>query len=350
MKIVQLINDFNSSSGGAERMVQQLHIGLRAQKLDSHLVGITPSKPNLQYARNLNVSKLYSYKAYARIKEMATELQSSDILHVHLFPAILYASILKWRNKLKAKLYFTEHSTSNRRRNSVLGKWLDKFIYGQIDHIVAISNGTADELYLWQKSTQKKTSVIYNGIPLTHSSQKLQSDNQKICITSVGRLVEAKNYSFLLNVLHGLDQNSYKAVIVGDGPLRSSLEEQSLKLGLQQNVEFVGYQESVQPYLLKADLFVLTSKWEGFGLAALEAMNVGLPVVLSDIPGLNELGNEKNGVYLCTHNQQDWISTITTLIKEQEKRNQSGLLAFQRSLDFSVEKMVNEYIIVYQRA
>lgn len=347
MRVVQLINDYNAHSGGAQKLVQELHQGLLKLNFDSTLVSILVSEPTLPESKNLGVVKIYSFKAFKAVYQYLKSQREMDVLHVHLFPAIFYVAICKMLRIVKVPVYFTEHSTSNRRRGTFIGKLIDGFIYRRVDKVIAISQGTKAELLKWQPYLRSKISVIYNGIVLQKAKPNYSGNSEMPTIISIGRLVEAKNYSFLLKVLSKLKDLSFKALILGDGPFMEVLKKQSNDLGLEDKVKFVGFQANVKDWLSKADVFVLCSKWEGFGLSALEAMNNGLPAILSDVPGLQELGEATEGVCLIEHNEDKWVKELTELLTNASKRNRMSSLAFEQSLAFSVENMVLNYSKVY---
>ena len=108
-------------------------------------------------------------------------------------------------------------------------------------------------------------------------------------ILSIGRLTGAKNHEAALQALAGLTDRDFRYVLLGDGEERERLIALAAELGLSDRVTFAGHRSDIRPYLLDADMFLLPSLWEGFGLAAVEAMNAGLPVIASDVPGLSEV-------------------------------------------------------------
>lgn len=104
-------------------------------------------------------------------------------------------------------------------------------------------------------------------------------------IVAVGRLVWQKGFDVLLNAYAGLPEKSHRLVIVGSGPELDSLESLAIELGVRGYVDFLGWQRRPDEVIWGADLFVLSSRWEGFGNVLVEALQLGVPVVASDCPG-----------------------------------------------------------------
>jgi glycosyltransferase involved in cell wall biosynthesis len=137
------------------------------------------------------------------------------------------------------------------------------------------------------------------------------NEDGPICI-SVANLSKVKDLATLVNAAKLLKQRlrSIQFLIVGDGPLRESLEKQAASLGVAENVLFQGRQADVRPFLAAADLGVLTSHSEGSSNSVLEYMAFGLPVVVSDIPPNREL---LGGVFFDPGNAADFAEKIFQL-------------------------------------
>jgi glycosyltransferase involved in cell wall biosynthesis len=104
----------------------------------------------------------------------------------------------------------------------------------------------------------------------------------------VARLARWKDQPTLLHALSGLKDLDWQLECVGDGPLRGQLEELAQSLGLTSRVTFLGFRRDVPERIAEAQVFLLISKWEGFPRSILEAMRAGLPVVASDVGGVQE--------------------------------------------------------------
>lgn len=348
MKVLHVINDFNSRSGGAELLVQRLHNGLLEHNIDSKLLGITASQESFKEALSLNVRWLYSLTSFFKLAKFLRKTEQDRLLHVHLFPAVFYVALAKKLGLIRQKILFTEHSTSNRRRDKWWGKLLDRFIYSSLSSVVAISEGTASELQSWMPSLKGRVTVILNGIDLMHRELSLAPNNEAPVMVTVGRLTEAKNHENILKALSTLMDVSFTYRIIGDGELRVRLEELTQEWGLHDKVEFLGYRSDIKAQLEKADIFVAVSKWEGFGLAALEAMNCGLAVIASNINGLKELFiDTENAALVDPKNLAEISQQLRLLLTDPSYREVIREACFNSSLNFDVNTMVNEYMTIY---
>ena len=133
--------------------------------------------------------------------------------------------------------------------------------------------------------------------------------------------------------------------------MEEELKAQVKSLGLQDTVKFLGYVSDIPSLLKKADIFLIPSKWEGFGLAAVEAMNASLPCVVSNVPGLGDL-IEKDGedAFLVSPSNEKIITQrLTQLAENKELRHEMGKKAFTRSLNFGVDTMIVDYMNLYKK-
>ncbi len=336
--------------GGAERIVNQLFSSLLSKEIDAKLLTLYYDQA-LANAVCLKSSSPYSLKAIVGIfRYCRKEVASDDLIHVHLFPASFYCAVLKQFGLIKGKLIFTEHSTSNNRRNKVWGKLLDRFIYKNYSRIIAISQGTADELIEWIPSLKPKIGVINNGSKHTFNQYHERPEKERLTIISVGNLRKAKNYQNALYAIADIKHLDIKYQIIGEGDEEEMLRTEIQKLQLSDKVELLGYKSNVQDYLKEADIFLMPSSYEGFGLAAVEAMNASLPSILSNVKGLRELYDEKNknAILVEPDNPSEIADALHDLISSKELRLKMGFNAFQKSLSYSLDGMIDNYIQLYK--
>ncbi|MFL5808963.1 MAG: glycosyltransferase, partial [Flavisolibacter sp.] len=139
-----------------------------------------------------------------------------------------------------------------------------------------------------------------------------------------------------------------KLLFVGDGPERATAEELSRQLGVGDDIRFVGKQEQMEDILAIADLFLLTSEYESFGLAALEAMAAGVPVVSTNAGGLGEIMIP--GVTGFMGNVGD-VETMSKqaidILKDEQRLNKFKQNAAEHALNFDIHNIVPQYEKLY---
>lgn len=355
MKILQVINSVEG--GGAEKLVVQLHQAYISQGIDSHLLSLMKFSHEEflnVYSLNsdncyscLNILKLYSFLNQPRWKDV-------DILHVHLFPAQIFVPIVAKLAGIKSPLLTTDHSTFNRRRTNFLGKTFDKYMYSFYTNIVCISNGVYKVMSEWQPRYINKLVVINNGIDLENFSYfnyQSKLEEEKLIVLSVGRLSKEKNYETAIRAISKIRDENFEYWILGGGYLESALKDLVVFLNLENKVKFFGFSTDVSSFLRQSDIFLLTSLWEGFGMAVVEAMAVGIPVIVSNVLGVRELLDEKNQVgYLIDPTSEDEIAErLCELIKNPRIRVFMSRNGRKKAVNYSIKKVVNSYINLYKQ-
>lgn len=281
-----------------------------------------------------------------------------DLLHVHYAiphasAAFLAKQILKKEGK-NIPIITTLHGTDI----TLVGR--DKmyapvvaFSINQSDAITAVSQNLRDETYKIF-NIEKEIEVIFNFVDVERFSRKPIDAFKKVIAPNGERiLLHASNFrkikrvqdvvQIFYNVTRELPS---KLLFVGDGPERQTAEELSRKLGVDDEVRFVGKQEQMEDILAIADLFLLPSQYESFGLAALEAMASGVPVVSTNAGGLSEI--IINGVTGYMGNVGD-VETMTSRALEI-LRDEDTLKAFKiRSADHAKKYDIHNIVPIYEK-
>jgi len=351
MRIHHITSNYSMFLGGAERMVRSLHSGLRERNIESYVLGSMLQKdPDLVGARSMGFKSAYDPRECLTIyRYLAENVKPGDIIHAHQFPTVFYVSILSRMRRFQCHFICTEHSTSNRRRNMAFGKILDKIIYSGYQRVVAVSQGVEQELLSWKPELKGKTRVIFNGARLQF--ERVLEHKPKGClkVLSIGNLRPAKNYHNVLRAVALLGDLDFEYQIAGTGECMNDLLRLSRELGLESKVRFLGYIESIQNLLAAANVFLMPSRWEGFGLAAVEAMNASLPLVVSDIPGLREIVDVDPpcALFVDPESPESIANGLRQLLVSSDLRLQLSANAFAHSQKFSIDQMVETYIKLY---
>lgn len=345
-RVIHIINDLEEANGGAQNLLRKLHLGLLNAGVNDQVISLLPISRELERATSIDGKSVYALSTFTKLLNYLKTIEKNAVLHVHLFPAILYVTLAKRFLRLKNPIIFTEHSTSNRRRGKFWGRILDKFMYNTIDQVIAISEGAKNELIHWQNNVGSKIKVVYNGIELNTENVKDYRSKDTIKILSVGRLTRAKNFDTLILAFSQLKDQKVELHIAGDGELFEELSELISSNGLNKQVKLLGFKKGISKELQSYDIFILVSSWEGFGLAALEAMNHGLPIIVSKIPGLTEVAGD-SALYVEPNSSIDIANAIMKLAASESSRMHLGKAAFERSMVFDIQSTINSYKKIY---
>ncbi|MFQ5568110.1 MAG: N-acetyl-alpha-D-glucosaminyl L-malate synthase BshA [Rhodothermales bacterium] len=317
---------------------------------------------------NVNTYPLFEYPPYslALTSKMvdAVRYEKLDLLHVHYAiphatSAVLARQILD-EQAHPIPVVTTLHGTDI----TIVGQ--DPSFAPVVTYSINASDGvTAVSNYLRQETLDKfditnDIEVIPNFID-TRRFRRLNKEHFKraLCPNGEKVLVHVSNFrpvkraSDVVRVFHRLRQDglAVKLLLVGDGPDRVPVEHLARELGVYEDIRFLGKQEPIEEILSIADLFMMPSGSETFGLAALEAMACGVPVICSDIGGLPELiGNSEGG---CLHPLGDidaFTECAQQILTNDERQAHMAEAARKRAIDaFDVERIIPQYEAYYER-
>lgn len=167
-----------------------------------------------------------------------------------------------------------------------------RLTYRFADHIVAISNGVADDLSTVLDIDGGRISTIYNpvitGLELRRQEEPEHPwfrEHAVPVLLAAGRLVRQKDFATLLHAFARVrEQQDVRLIILGEGPERGRLTQLAQDLGITAALDMPGYTPNLYAFMQHSDLFVLSSAWEGFGNVLVEALACGCPVVSTDCP------------------------------------------------------------------
>lgn len=230
----------------------------------------------------------------------------------------------------------------------------------QVDHVVAISHALADFVQKVERVPAENTSVVHYGLePNASRLSKKQAReelgvNDRFTIGFIGRLVDQKGVDVLLNAFVNLCQGHghIQLVVIGDGLLRDDLRQIAERASCADRITFTGWLDDAQQYIPAFDVMVVPSRWEGFGLVTLEAMNHSVPLVASRVSALPEIIIDQQTGYLVSPDSVDELvkALEEIVVADDRKRQTMGQYGYQRLLSsFSVEKMIDETMSVYQQ-
>jgi glycosyltransferase involved in cell wall biosynthesis len=289
-----------------------------------------------------------------------------DIVHTHLVSGNLYGRLAGKVTKVKGVVTTLHHSDkealgqSSQRVMKELFFKLDMMMTVFSDRIVTPSIDLKHQL-IQHGVKEDKIVHIPNAInlyPLHFLNEEILACRQELglpqdvkLIAMVGRLVPVKNFVLFLKAAKQVIESGFKArfIIVGDGPLRSELQEMATHLGLRDQVIFTGFREDVYRVVSMVDLFVLCSNSETFPLALIEAMALKKPVIATRVGGVPEIIDDRINGWLCPSGDDvSLANAITHLLTDEEKARELGERAYQKVVTtFSLRGMTDRLLDVY---
>lgn len=349
MKVLHIIN--NLGSGGAESMLVNFLKNLKG-KANIDLLLVVDDKIAYDLPENTKLIALQPYgkrysllKLYKILKLIRKE--KYDIVHTHLFPTQYYPTVIKFLLPKKTKLVTSEHNTTNKRRRFFITRIIDRFVYALYDHIIFISEGVKKQFEKDFHFKKFKGSVINNGIPLENFKPMSKYKNRdKIKLLMVARFGKQKDHITLLKAFALLDDD-YELSLVGEGEQLEKIKNYVNKHRLNERVHFLGFQKNIAAIYSEHDIFILSSNWEGFGLVAAEAMASRLPVVASDVEGLNEVVKGA-GILFPPKDYKQLAYEIKRVAKDKKLYNELVNKGLSRAKEYDIKTLVERTLMLYK--
>ena len=341
--------------GGAEFLVRELYKYLKKKGFNINVIYFTnPSKVNLysnEYCLNFKSPADLRIIWYLRKKIKKIVKKNFSIIHSHLsWP--LYFLPLSYLD-IKSKYLYTEHNTYNKRRKFLFLKFFEKYIYNKFFRVICVSKAVKISLIKWLgvSNKNKKIIVIPNGVRLFSLTIRRKNKNRKIQLISIGSLTEQKGFDVAINAISLIKDKVESYTILGEGVERKKLLALAEKRGVRDKLIIPGYVENIEKYLVKAELGLIPSRWEGFRLTSIEMLSTGLPIISSNIPGLAEVVGNCPAVKLVKPEDSEALALCIekTIINNRLKgKKKIALQARKHAKKFCLETMCQNYVNIYK--
>ena len=335
--------------GGAERIVYQLSSDLKDEFDSVHVAstgGLWESELAAQGIQHHKILDIDSKNPVTVLKLLFSihqiiKQKGITIVHTHHRMAAFYIRLLKLVHPRLIHVY-TAHNV-----------FKDELpLYGfALKNAKSVAVGEAVNKNLKEDVGITDSRVIYNGVVLKETDDQVDEiiSYGGIKLGCIARLSEQKGLTYLLDAMSLLTVKDIRLFIVGDGELRNELENKVKELHLQDSVTFLGYRKDIAECINSFDFCVLPSVFEGFGLVAIEAFMNSKTIVATDIPGLNEVVTNKNGVLVPAKDPAALASAIDKLATDATLRQE---LASQAKKDyenrFSYSMFLENYRALYR--
>lgn len=363
LTVIHLVEDMKT--GGAERVIADIAEGLDSEKYDVRVWCIARGGNTADElaekgieVKILGISSYHNPLKILRLKRLLTEA-GPDIVHTHGY----FASVIGRLSAKKAGIpiiFAHVHSTywDYKKRHILMERKLSRFTHKIICCSRAVENFVKDI----EKVGDGKTLVIYNGVdeerfyPMEDAPSirtELGIDEKALVVGTVSSLTPHKGHEYLIQAASLVKEElpSAKFLIVGDGPLRTELEDQVKNFSAHPFIMFTGTRKDVPKILSVMEVFVLpSSSREGLGIAIIEAMAAEKPVVATDIGGIPEAVKKGETGFLVPPGDPGALAkAIIELLQNPEKAKEMGKKGRARFKEkFTRKKMLSETDALYQ--
>lgn len=297
-----------------------------------------------------NISPVSDFMAFFELKRHIKQI-NPDLVHLHSSKAGLIGRIVC--AYLRVPCVFTAHGwafTEGVSENSrKIYKTLERLVASLSRRIIAVSEYDRQLALKNGVGSAELIVTVRNGVPDKNQGYLRDTGQESVRLIMVARFEAPKDQKRLIAILATLKHLKWTLELVGDGPELLSAQILSNSLGLQDRVIFSGACSDVPARLSKADAFILLSKWEGLPLTILEAMSLNLPVIASDVGGVNETIDTESGILVT--DDYSISKALTHIITEPELRLSMGNAARQRYEQFfTVGRMLDDTQAIYEEA
>lgn len=361
IKICYIIGQLGRA--GAERQLYELVKGINKEIFEPIVISLSQNGYWTKEIKNLKIRVIEiqrrKNKELARLYKLIKLLQVTrpEIVHTYAYSANYYGRIAAIISGVPIIISSERNSvdigTYKTRNQIYIDRLLSFFTHG----IICNSYNASESLGNKYSFNKRKVFTVHNGINFADFSNRTKKFVPKKLgykvVGTVGRLYPQKNHKLFLDIskiiLDEYREKNVKFEIVGDGPLENELKNYSLELGIQDSVVFSGVREDIPNVLKGFDVFLMTSLYEGISNAIIEAMVMGLPVVVTDVGGNRELVIDDMTGFVCPSNDSKALAEkVLRLLNNGKVAVRMGNNGKKKILEeFNSEKMVRKTEEIY---
>lgn len=316
-RILHILN--SNSYSGAENVVITI---IENMKDTYDCAYLSPRGPISKVLAEKDIPYIAVEKLSVRTIRQAIADFQPDLIHAHDFRAGMLSCLTGTHISL------INHLHNNSPWLKHFSPWTIAYAFccRKFDRILTVSASVMDE-FIFGKYFQNKTKIVGNPVDLKKiqllADESTLKDGSDIIF--LGRLTPQKNPYFFLKVMNRVVKKipDVQIAVVGDGELRSQFESQIKEYHLEHNVKMYGFQSNPYGLVQNSKVMCMPSLWEGFGLAAVEALCLGIPVVCSGAGGLSDFIDEQCGM-ICGEDLEKYVDEIIKLLSDESYRRQKS--------------------------
>lgn len=269
---------------------------------------------------------------------------SPDLIHAHDYTASMMSAAIHTKIPIICHLHNNSLWIKKINIKAIL-YLLSSFSYKKI---LLVSSAIEKE-YIFSNLIQKKVMIVGNPIDVTKIKEKSEEYKcGRYDIVFLGRMSDSKRPIRFIQIINCMVKRGWngKAVMIGDGELKKQVAAEILNLELESYIEMRGFVENPYPILKAAHVMCVTSEWEGFGLMAVEALALGVPVVSTAVGGLKQIISEECGRFCET--DEEFVNEIEKILKDEKysKKLSDGALRQAKKLN-NIDKYIADVKEIY---
>ena len=344
IKVLHLISTdiFSGAENVACQIIKQFE---KDEKYD--MVYCSKIGPNKDRLDSLEIKTLPIQKFNYDCVKKAVEEYKPDIIHGHDIKASIIASMFS----KKAKIISHIHSNHENMRKFNLKTFLYGLTIKKYSKIIWVSQSALDSFY-YVNNAKNKSIVLYNVIDSKALLDNLKKDKNdyKFDLIYLGRLTYPKNPERLIELIDNTikAKKDLKVAIIGDGDLKNNVEKMIEEKHLEKNVTMFGFMNNPYKVLSCSKLMIMTSRYEGTPMCALEAMALGKPVISTITDGLKDIiDNNKTG--FISNDDNELSKKIIEVLSDDKKYNKWCEQVINKNNDINnIEKYCDEMRKIYE--
>ena len=345
MKVLHLLQ--SGSFSGAENVVCQI-FGMLKNESDIEMVYCSSEGPIKEALAERGIRYIPLKNFTVDAIRTAISNEKPDVIHAHDMRASFYAA------KACGRIPLVSHVHNNNFNSRGISPKSIAYMYAAMKarHIFWVSQSSFDG-YAFHGFFKNKSTVLYNIIDIKDLYAKMQPDSCKYeyDVVYVGRLTYQKDPLRLMKVLRlAIDKKpDIKIAIVGSGDMEEETKRCAINYGITDNVDFLGFQSNPLIIIHDSKAMIMTSRWEGTPMCALEALALGVPIVSTPADGLRDLIESGSTGYLFEDDAQ-LAESLVSLANDHEKQEKMSKNAYEFSLHYNdMQKYRSQILKVYHQ-
>ncbi len=352
MKILHLIN--YAGKGGTEKYIYSLIENM--QEKDAQIfLSYNIYGPLVDNVAKLGVktfqikmSNPFDLMAAWQLTKLCKDL-SIDMIHTHYLRENYIALLSKFLNP-KIKVLYTNHIINKDTKKIVL---FNRFFTKGQDKIIAISN-KAKEILIENGHDKNKIEIVYHGVKLNKCELTKKDSTHTFTLFCGSRFTREKGHIFLIQSIYELKKKTniiFKCILANDGPMLEECKKLVKSLSLEDTITFIGFVDDINSVYRKIDIYINPSKEEALGLANLEVLALGIPLIATDVGGVRDIINSTTncGVLVQYGDVEQMAQAIIKVMNDDVLRNTLSNNALDTiKTTFSLESMLEKTNIIYK--